>query len=249
MTSATAAIAFGTTSGDPLGILVAVGTELRTRNRRPAAASSLYRTAPCGPSESDFFNAVFVLNDVDPGQPESLLHELLAIEAAIGRNRSGPRWSERIVDLDLIAVRDADGTLVRRETADLILPHPLAGFRPFVLTPTAEIDPMFPVAVATTAHAATTAAVTVGQRSDRLSRRPIRVRCPIAWRPAVPVRGCEFVDADAVVSFVQSDIDAVPLDRVPLPPPEAVAAVLRSIVDPITAVEPAEAVELALANR
>jgi 2-amino-4-hydroxy-6-hydroxymethyldihydropteridine diphosphokinase len=69
------------------------------------------------------------------GPPEAVLASLLELEAEMGRERSA-RNAPRTLDLDLIAhgreVRDAAG---------LILPHPRAHERLFVMGPLAEIAP------------------------------------------------------------------------------------------------------------
>jgi len=61
---------------------------------------------------------------------------LLALEARLGRTRSGLANAPRAIDLDLIAF----GTETRT-TPTLVLPHPRAHERVFVLAPLAEIAP------------------------------------------------------------------------------------------------------------
>lgn len=65
----------------------------------------------------------------------SLHAGLQAIETALGRERH-ERWGDRTLDLDLI---DFDGHVMSTET--LVLPHPRAHERLFVLDPWLEIDP------------------------------------------------------------------------------------------------------------
>ena len=64
-----------------------------------------------------------------------MLGELHRIEAEAGRERSVIN-AARTLDLDLI---DANGRL--EERADLVLPHPRAHLRAFVLRPLADIEP------------------------------------------------------------------------------------------------------------
>jgi 2-amino-4-hydroxy-6-hydroxymethyldihydropteridine diphosphokinase len=60
---------------------------------------------------------------------------LLAIERAMGRNRStAPAKGPRIIDLDLLMMGD-----VILNTPELTLPHPAIAERRFVLEPLAEI--------------------------------------------------------------------------------------------------------------
>lgn len=67
--------------------------------------------------------------------PTVLLRELHAIEAAHGRVRR-ERWGDRTLDLDLIAYGG-----VTSSDARLVLPHPRAAEREFVLAPWLDVDP------------------------------------------------------------------------------------------------------------
>ncbi|MBO3662932.1 2-amino-4-hydroxy-6-hydroxymethyldihydropteridine diphosphokinase [Microbacterium stercoris] len=67
--------------------------------------------------------------------PSVLLGMLHAIEARHGRERR-ERWGARTLDLDLIAYGD-----VVSEDEALILPHPRAHERDFVLAPWLQVDP------------------------------------------------------------------------------------------------------------
>jgi 2-amino-4-hydroxy-6-hydroxymethyldihydropteridine diphosphokinase len=67
--------------------------------------------------------------------PTVLLSYLHAIEARYGRERA-ERWGDRTLDLDLIAFGD-----VRSTDPNLMLPHPRAAEREFVLAPWLALDP------------------------------------------------------------------------------------------------------------
>ena len=69
------------------------------------------------------------------GDAHALLAALFAVEQGMGRTR-GPRNAPRTLDLDLIA----HGRQVINDP-DLILPHPRAHQRLFVMGPLAEIAP------------------------------------------------------------------------------------------------------------
>lgn len=71
--------------------------------------------------------------------PAALLFQLMAIEAACGRQRSVPN-AARTLDLDLIAMEGPDGPVIR-SAPDPILPHPRAHLRAFVLAPLADVAP------------------------------------------------------------------------------------------------------------
>lgn len=97
--------------------------------------SSLYQSAPWGLSgQPDFINAVAELEtSLDA---HALLTALQSIEHNHGRNRSGPRWGPRTLDLDLLLFDD-----LVLDTNDLQLPHPRMHERAFVLLPLAELAP------------------------------------------------------------------------------------------------------------
>jgi len=98
------------------------------------AVSSFHTTEPVGYlNQPRFVNAAALLET--PLAPLELLHGLLAIEQAMGRNRStAPPKGPRIIDLDLLLLGD---TLM--QTPELTLPHPAMHERTFVLAPLAEI--------------------------------------------------------------------------------------------------------------
>lgn len=103
---------------------------------RLLARSSDYRTAPWGdPDQPSFVNACLIVATTLP--PRALLARTQAIEAALGRNRAAERrFGPRPIDIDLVTY----DTLVIAEP-DLVLPHPSALERAFVLAPLAEIAP------------------------------------------------------------------------------------------------------------
>jgi 2-amino-4-hydroxy-6-hydroxymethyldihydropteridine diphosphokinase len=101
-----------------------------------ACYSRFYDTEPVGYlDQPHFLNATVALRtDL---QPLELLQKLLAIEHAMGRDRSttvdkGPR----VIDLDLLLYGD-----VTMNTPELTLPHPAMHERRFVLEPMAEMLP------------------------------------------------------------------------------------------------------------
>lgn len=98
------------------------------------AVSSTHRTKPVGgPPQADYINAVCIIESQLPAL--ELLHLLKGIEKSMGRIRT-QKWGPRVIDLDLIAY----GSILSN-SEELILPHPLAHERRFVLEPWLEIDP------------------------------------------------------------------------------------------------------------
>jgi 2-amino-4-hydroxy-6-hydroxymethyldihydropteridine diphosphokinase len=126
-------IGIGANLGDPAAqcrdAVRRVGT---TPGVRVLRCSSLYRTAPVGPTEQGWFiNAVAeVRTDLSPTK---LFETLKAIERKMGRTE-GPRWGPRVIDLDVLLygqeVVDRDG---------LKIPHPEMHRRRFVLAPLCEL--------------------------------------------------------------------------------------------------------------
>ena len=101
--------------------------------------SSFYRTAPWGMQDQpDFINAVAEL--ATRLSADALLQQLLAIERRHGRERSGPRWGPRLIDLDLLTYGDCEIDL-----EGLQVPHPRIAERAFVLLPLAELAPQLEI--------------------------------------------------------------------------------------------------------
>lgn len=85
------------------------------------------------PTDPPFLNGVVIVRTAL--DPHALMATLGRIEEAFGRHR-GPRNGPRTLDLDLIAYGR-----IRGDLNGLILPHPRAADRLFVMGPLAEIAP------------------------------------------------------------------------------------------------------------
>jgi 2-amino-4-hydroxy-6-hydroxymethyldihydropteridine diphosphokinase len=129
----TAYIALGSNLGDRAQTLSLAIAHLAGLGR-VVACSSLYETEPVGYQEQPaFLNAVVALET--SLEPLTLLRRLLAVEVAMGRDRSrGAPKGPRTLDLDLLLVGDH---ILSEE--ELTLPHPALAQRRFVLAPLAEI--------------------------------------------------------------------------------------------------------------
>ncbi|MGN6315434.1 2-amino-4-hydroxy-6-hydroxymethyldihydropteridine diphosphokinase [Trinickia sp.] len=97
------------------------------------AKSSLYRTAPIDASGDDYYNLVVKLETSLSAQ--ALLALCHRIEHHFGRERPF-RNAPRTLDLDIVLYGQA-----RIDEPDLVVPHPRAFERAFVLVPLVEIDP------------------------------------------------------------------------------------------------------------
>ena len=96
--------------------------------------SPVYETVPVdSPEGSENFLNIVVTIDTTLSAP-TLLDRALAIEAAYGRERS-ERNAPRTLDVDLIVVGDR-----RADDEHLVLPHPRAAERAFVLVPWLDLE-------------------------------------------------------------------------------------------------------------
>ena len=138
-------VSLGANEGDALGTFEAC---LHVLDDLPGTSvvdvSGVYETEPWGGTDDDgterhveqdpFLNAVVRLRT--SLTPHDLLRELLATEAAFGRDRSREeRWGPRVLDLDLLLHGDA----VVDDPPTLTVPHPRLEQRAFVLIPLSEV--------------------------------------------------------------------------------------------------------------
>jgi len=97
--------------------------------------SELRETEPWGyEHQPRFLNAAAEIETELP--PRRLLDHLLDIERRLGRERVGPKWGPRTIDLDLLLYGD--------ETIDepgLVVPHPRLLERRFALESLADLAP------------------------------------------------------------------------------------------------------------
>ena len=97
--------------------------------------SSLLETQPWGvANQPKFLNAAAEIET--SLSPRQLLVHLLEVERRLGRERIGPRWGPRTIDLDLLLY--GDDTI---DQPDLVVPHPRLTEREFALRPLAELVP------------------------------------------------------------------------------------------------------------
>ncbi len=134
-------IAFGANLGDREATLAAALADLRAlAGVTVTAVSDLVETDPVGgPAQPDYLNGILLA--ATTLSPEQLLIALHSVEDRYGRERS-ERWAARALDLDLIQF-GVPGTPSERRSAaaDVLLPHPRAAQRAFVLVPWAQVDP------------------------------------------------------------------------------------------------------------
>ena len=131
-------IALGSNLGNSREIILAAMTHLQKFSDAPILKSSLWETTPvdCPPGSPKFLNAVVGFTPQKGETPESLLKKLQDLEKVFGRAPKTILNEPRPLDLDLIAFGNET-----RNSPDLILPHPRAHLRRFVLQPLSEIAP------------------------------------------------------------------------------------------------------------
>ena len=101
--------------------------------------SPVYRTQAVGFDGGEFLNAAAVLEtDLEPQALDAWLH---ALEDAHGRDRSGPRYGDRTLDIDLVLYDDriVDGPghlrIPRDELRHAFVLKPLADIAPEAIEP------------------------------------------------------------------------------------------------------------------
>ena len=131
-------VALGSNLGDSVAILREALDQLAKASIFPIHASSLWSSTPvdCPPGSPSFVNAVARLTVDAHASPEAMLDLLQELERSFGRRPKLVLNEARPLDLDLLAWGDRVHSSQR-----LILPHPRAHLRRFVLQPWAEIDP------------------------------------------------------------------------------------------------------------
>jgi 2-amino-4-hydroxy-6-hydroxymethyldihydropteridine diphosphokinase len=111
-----------------------VSESFSQRDLKVTAQSNLWRSkAWPDPSQPEYLNAVFAIET--QMSATELMQALLEIEQSFGRERSVPN-APRTLDLDLIAYGDE-----AIEEPGLIVPHPRAADRRFVMGPLSQVAP------------------------------------------------------------------------------------------------------------
>jgi 2-amino-4-hydroxy-6-hydroxymethyldihydropteridine diphosphokinase len=130
-------LSLGSNKGDRMAKLQgALSSLVDTPDVWVTEVSPVYETEPVDAPEgsASFLNCVVQLDTTLSAHV--LLERALAIESAFGRQRSDVKNAPRTLDVDLIVVGDR-----RLDEDTLVLPHPRAHQRAFVLVPWAEVEP------------------------------------------------------------------------------------------------------------
>lgn len=131
-------IALGSNLGDSRTHILRAFDRLQKLSAQPIQKSSLWETSPvdCPPGSLPFVNALAALTPLPGETPESLLAKLESLEKEFGRPPKTALNEPRPLDLDIITFGD-----FVVNTPQLVLPHPRAHERRFVLQPLSEIAP------------------------------------------------------------------------------------------------------------
>lgn len=131
-------VALGSNLGDRLAHLRAGRDLLRSLDEEPDlfGVSPVYETDPvdCAPGTAPFLNAVIEIGT--RLEPAALLAELRALEHRLGREDAPGRNLPRPLDLDILYAGN-----LRSAGEHIVIPHPRAHERRFVLQPLADIRP------------------------------------------------------------------------------------------------------------
>jgi len=129
------ALALGSNVGDSAGILEGALADLdAVPGLWITAVSGVFETDPVGGPEQDVYLNAVALGHTSLGD-EDLLAATQAVERSWHRTRD-VRWGPRTLDVDILAI----GSAVI-DSDDLVVPHPRAHERGFVLVPWLDVDP------------------------------------------------------------------------------------------------------------
>lgn len=132
-------ILFGSNMGDKNKIYAQACLLINNRCGRIVAQSSAYESEPWGFEAKEWFLNRLIVVETEL-EPEAMLHQLLDIEAELGRVRhpEAGGYTSRTADLDILYY----GSRIVL-TDSLTIPHPRLHQRRFALLPLCEVAPEF----------------------------------------------------------------------------------------------------------
>ncbi len=122
-------LGLGSNQGDKLFYIIEAIKAIEARVGKVLDCSPIFQSKAWGfESKNVFFNlAVKVDSSL---QAKQILRSIQKIEQLLGRQRFGPGYSDRTIDIDILLLEDA-----QISTPDLQIPHPQMIKRQFVLQP------------------------------------------------------------------------------------------------------------------
>jgi 2-amino-4-hydroxy-6-hydroxymethyldihydropteridine diphosphokinase len=134
-----AVLSLGSNLGDRAGQLRAAVAALADVL---VVVSGAYETPPWGDADQPAYLNAAALVARAGADPREWLDRARAAEEAAGRTRDPDRpYGPRTLDVDVVAVWDDAGEPVLSADPELILPHPRAHLRAFVLRPWIDLEP------------------------------------------------------------------------------------------------------------
>jgi 2-amino-4-hydroxy-6-hydroxymethyldihydropteridine diphosphokinase len=121
-------------AGRPERVLAQAVDALEMADIDVFAVSPITSSAPIGPSNRRYANAVAILSSALP--PPELLDRLQQVEAHFGRQRRGQKWRARVLDLDILLWSNG---IWASDDPPLAIPHLAMRSRDFVLGPACTI--------------------------------------------------------------------------------------------------------------
>ena len=135
-------LALGSNLGDKLGNLREAIQLLDNSNVHTIKCAPIYESKALLTEESNEYWDINYLNSVievhTNMHPMDLLSAVKNIEKTMGRDLQSPRWSPRIIDIDIILSLDYE---INNES--LTIPHKLMDKRSFVIKPLIDIHPIY----------------------------------------------------------------------------------------------------------
>ena len=132
-------VLFGSNMGDKDKLFAEACLLINNRCGQVTSFSAAYESEPWGFEADEWFlNRVIVVET--ELEPEEMLHQLLDIEAELGRvrNPEAKGYASRPIDLDILYFGDH---IIQTET--LTVPHPRLHLRRFALKPMCQLAPDF----------------------------------------------------------------------------------------------------------
>ncbi len=132
-------IALGSNLGNSPAILQQAMSRLETLSHGAFIRSDVIQTAPvdCPPGSPNYCNGAVMMETLPDLDPLQWMKQLLSIEAEFGFRPRQIVNESRILDLDWIGFGDR----IIYQPPELILPHPRAQLRDFVLIPLKQVAP------------------------------------------------------------------------------------------------------------
>jgi 2-amino-4-hydroxy-6-hydroxymethyldihydropteridine diphosphokinase len=126
-------LGIGSNQGDRLQYLYQAKADISEYIGSDIISSPIYETEPWGFESKNFFlnQVLWVKTALSPQQ---IIYNINRIEERTGRSRSGVKYKDRIIDIDLLLYDD----LIISEDG-LNIPHPQMHLRRFVLQPMSDI--------------------------------------------------------------------------------------------------------------